>query len=132
MREVVLDASVVIKWFRSRDERHVEEARVLRDAYEQGQLRVFAPPLLGLEIVNVAGRRWQLKAKALDQLAGALGDLGFEWIEPELATVARWTGRGLTAYDGAYVAVAQQQSATLVTDDEQLASVAGELAKSLA
>src|SRR5581483_8702499 len=54
--EAVLDASVVIKWFRAQGERHVEPARALRAAYETGELVVFTPPLLGLEIVNVAGR----------------------------------------------------------------------------
>jgi predicted nucleic acid-binding protein len=131
MREVVLDASVVIKWFRSHDERHVEEALALRAAYERGELLVLAPPLLGLEVVNVAGRRWGLKAKALDQLAAALGDVGFEWVDPDLLLVAEWTARGLTAYDSAYVAVAAQRDTTVISDDEGLVSIAGQLAESL-
>jgi predicted nucleic acid-binding protein len=87
--EVVLDASVVLKWFRSEGERHVDEARALRTAYEKGELLVFAPPL-HLEILNVAGRRWRLGEEALVELAGALEELGFELLEPPLERVAHW------------------------------------------
>lgn len=132
MREVVLDASVVIKWFRNQGEPNLEQARELRHAYEHGELLVFAPPLLGLEILNVAGRRWLLNAQALESVATALESLGFEYVEPDLSVVARWIARGLSAYDAAYVAVAESTSARLVTDDEQLAAVAGELADLLA
>lgn len=132
MTEAVLDASVVIKWFRSEGERHVDDARALRSSFEAGELIVFTPPLLRLEIVNVAGRRWSWDEAALVDLAGALDDLGFEEIEPDLVRVARWTARGLTAYDGAYVAVAEAIGARLITDDELIAEIAEDIAHPLA
>lgn len=132
MTEVVLDASVVLKWFHSDGERHLEPARSLRSAFEAGELLVFAPPLLGLEILNVAGRRWHWIETDLVELALALNELGFELIEPELARVAYWTARGLTAYDAAYVAVAEANKAPLVTDDDRIVAVADEVATALA
>jgi predicted nucleic acid-binding protein len=131
MTEVVLDASVVLKWFRADGERHLEPARALRTLFETGKLIVFAPPLLRLEIVNVAGRRWRWSESALLELAGALDDLGFELIEPELARVAYWTARGLTAYDAAYVALAETHGTRLVTDDDLIVTTAGEIATAL-
>jgi predicted nucleic acid-binding protein len=130
--EVVFDASVVLKWFREEGERHVGQARSLRAAFEAGELIVFAPPLLRLEIVNVAGRRWRWRESALVELAAALDELGFELIEPELARVAYWTARGLTAYDAAYVAVAETAGTRLVTDDDRILAVAGKIATALA
>ncbi len=132
MKEVVLDASVVAKWFRDRDEDHVDQARRLRSAYEEGELAVFAPPLLGLELLNVVGRRWHLQARRLTEFAELLVALDFEWTEPELTAVAHWTAQGLTAYDSTYVALAEQLSTPLITADEQVASVAGILAQRLA
>lgn len=132
MTEAVLDASVVIKWFRSEGERHVDRARSLRRSFEAGDLIVFTPPLLGLEIVNVAGRRWGWSEAALVDLAAALDELGFEQTEPDLLRVARWTGRGLTAYDGAYVALAEATGTQLVTDDDLIVEIAGEIALPLA
>lgn len=132
MTEVVLDASVVMKWFRAEGERHVGPARSLRAAFEAGELIVFAPPLVRLEIVSVAGRRWHWGESALVELAAALDELGFELIEPELDRVAYWTARGLTAYDAAYVAVAETDGTSLVTDDDLIVAVAGEIATALA
>lgn len=131
MIEVVLDASVVLKWFRKEGEQHLEAARSLRISYEAGDLAVFAPPLLHLEIVNAAGRRWGWNEAALTELASALGDLAFELVQPDLKSVARWTARGLTAYDAAYVAVAESTGVRLITDDKLIASVAPDLADRL-
>jgi predicted nucleic acid-binding protein len=131
MTEVVLDASVVLKWFRAEGERHVEPARRLRAAFEAGELIVLAPPLLHLEIVSVAGRRWRWSEPALDELAVALEDLGFDVREPELTRVARWTAQGLTAYDAAYVALADGEGIRLITDDDQIVAAAAGIATAL-
>jgi predicted nucleic acid-binding protein len=130
--EVVLDASVVLKWFSDERERHLAAARSLRTAFEVGELIVFAPPLLHPEIVNVAGRRWHWDETALTELVADLIQLGFELEEPELGRVAHWTARGLTAYDAAYVAVAEAQSAPLVTDDDSIVAIAPTVAVALA
>lgn len=98
-----------LKWFRGAGERHLAAARSLRAAFEPGELVVFAPSLLRLEIVNVAGRRWRWSENALVELAAALDELELEVRETELGRVAQWTAHGLTAYDAAYVALADQR-----------------------
>jgi predicted nucleic acid-binding protein len=128
MNEAVLDASVVLKWFRSDGERHVEAARALRASFEAGALVVLAPPLLHLEIVNVAGRRWHWPEASLVDLADALEDLGFDLREPELTRVAKWTANGLTAYDAAYVALAEGEGIALITDDDPVVATAAGIA----
>jgi predicted nucleic acid-binding protein len=132
LTDVVLDASVVMKWFRSGGERHLDNARSLRARFEAGELVVFAPPLLRLEIINVAGRRWLWAEDALVELAIALEDLGFEFTEPDLARVAFWTARGLTAYDAAYVALAETTPTRLITDDDLIVDIASDVAIPLA
>lgn len=129
MTEAVLDASVVLKWFHSEGEEHVEAARRLRERFEAGELRVLAPPLLWLELLNVAARSWRWSEEQLLQLAAALPELGFELLEPDLSQIAHWTALGLTAYDAAYVAVADQAGVQLVTDDAEILRTASELAK---
>jgi len=122
--EAVLDASVVVKWFRTEGERNVEAARSLRADFEAGKLAVFAPRLLHLEIVNVAARRWHWRRTALLELADALNALAFELREPELYDIAEWTARGLTAYDASYVALAQSGGMKLITDDRVILAAA--------
>ncbi len=132
MNEAVLDASVVLKWFRAESERNLAAARSLRSAFEAGELVVLAPPLLRLEVVNVAGRRWRWGEEALVALAAALDDVGFTLREPDLARVAQWTARGLTAYDAAYVALAEAEEIPLVSDDDLIVALAPQIATALA
>jgi predicted nucleic acid-binding protein len=129
--EAVLDASVVLKWFHTEGERHVGQARRLRTLFQAGELRVLAPSLLWLELLNVAGRRWGWPGGQLEALARTLPDLGFEIQEPELPAVAGWVGQGLTAYDAAYVAVAEDAGVELITDDEEIVRRAAKAATAL-
>lgn len=130
MTEVVLDASVVLKWF-APEQRGSVEAAELRHEYEAGRLSVVVPALLYLELLNVAGRRWRWDEEALLELADALEDLLFEVGEPELQSVASWVARGLTAYDAVYVALAEERRQILVTDDDTIRSRAGEITRPL-
>jgi predicted nucleic acid-binding protein len=128
MNAVVLDASIVIKWFRSAGEAHVDAARAFRSGLEEGKLSVLVPPLLFLEIINIAGRRWHWRRPELVELASMLGELGFEVREPPLAGVAEWTARGLTAYDASYAALAEAGSVKVITDDERFLAIATDVA----
>lgn len=133
MTEVVLDASVVLKWFRERDEGEVlvAAARELEERLVRGRLAVSVPSLLYLEVVNVAARRWGLPEPALLELATALGDYRFDVGSDEPTAVARWTARGLTAYDASYVALAEARRVPLVTADERILAAAPGVAQAL-
>lgn len=132
MREVVLDASVALKWFRTEDEQHVEEARAVRAQFESGQLLIVVPRLLELESLNVAARRWAWGEGALVDLVGTLREFRFEVRDPEMELVARWAARGLSAYDAVYVALAEAEGTELVTDDELILDIASAVAMPLA
>lgn len=104
-------------------------AQTVLAEYQAGRLRVVVPSLLFLELLNVAGRKWGWSEDALLRLTTRLQELLFEIIEPELGGVAAWVARGLTAYDAAYVALAQQRDVPLVTDDRQVLSLAAGIAR---
>ena len=131
MIELVLDASVVLRWFAEEGGEGAAQARTVRGQYEAGGLLVVVPSLMFLEVLNIAGRRWSWGESELLQLAGALDDLGFDVAEPELRSVAEWTGRGLTAYDSVYVALAAERGVQLLTDDQQVLRLAADLARPL-
>ena len=132
MIEIVLDASVLVKWLRVDDEQDRPAALHLQARFRTGELAVTVPPLLFIEVLNVAGRRWQLRADALERLAASLTSLSFLVRQPPLGSIARWTARGLTAYDACYVALAEERRTVVITADERILSVAGALAHSLA
>lgn len=132
MIERILDASILVKWFKHEDEAYVEPARVLIDRYEQGRLAISAPPLLFVEILNIAARRWHWEARRLTELAAQMDAYGFRIQQPSVIAIARWTARGLTAYDASYVALAEERRSVVVTADNQMLAVAGALAEPLA
>lgn len=131
MNELVLDASVVLKWFAGEGEAGFSQARTVRGQYEAGDLLVVVPSLMFLEVVNIAGRRWLWDEPQLLELAGALDDLGFDIAEPKLRSVAAWTAHGLSTYDSAYVALAEERGLQLLTDDQQILDVAPNLVRPL-
>ncbi len=113
MRRLVLDASVVIRWFGPQ----TAAATGLRSEFEAGRLAVTVPTLLFLELLNVAGRQWRWREERLVDLARELEGTKFEAVDPQLDRVATWVSRGLTAYDASYVALAEQLDFPLVTED---------------
>jgi predicted nucleic acid-binding protein len=127
VRECVLDASVFLTWF-SPDSPDPGSRR-LRADFEAGELSVLAPPLLHLETINVAGRRWGWSEEALAELAHTVDGLPLELVEPEFPVVAAWVSRGLTAYDAAYVAVAEAARTRLLTYDASVLAVARSVAR---
>lgn len=131
MRRAVLDASVVIKWFKPEDEVSVTEAQALRREYEAGELSLTAPFIMPFEVLNALGRRWRWPAEDLGAAASALDGLVIDYVQPDLLAVTAWVDRGLSAYDAAYVAVAEQERAPLVTADQRLLTIAGDVAVGL-
>ena len=131
MNTAVLDASVVCKWFDEVDERHVDEARQLRSAYAAGDLVVLAPPLVRIEVLHALSRRARYTEGALASLAAGLDELRFDLIDAEMARVALWVGRGLSAYDASYVALAEREGLPFVTDDAAILRTAPGIAVAL-
>ena len=120
MTRLVVDASVVIKWFVP--EPHAEAARALLRA----GLSLLAPDLIRAEVGNVLWKRWRRGELDAAEVDAALADfrrfpLEVHSAEPLLESawaIARETG--LTVYDGLYVALAVAQTAPLVTADRRL------------
>jgi len=131
-RELVLDTSVLAKWFRPEPEVNTDAALRLLDEFEAGDLHVVVPPLVYLELLNIGVRRWATDADQLLAFASRLLGLPFTVRQPDLLAVARWTARGLTAYDACYVALAEERGTTVVTDDRQMLTVGPGIAVPLA
>lgn len=123
MTTFVVDSSIVLKWLR--DEEDSEQARAL--ARED----LVAPPLLYLEVLNVAARKWHWQEEALLELVRQLEHSGVTVDEAPLAGVARWAARGLTAYDASYVALAEAHECRLLTADGGILELAADIAMPL-
>jgi len=128
----VLDASVLIKWFKPAGEADVEEAGALLRAYSSATLQVAAPRLVLLEVLNSGARRWRWGVPEIERLVSRLALLRFEFQEPSIITIGRWTLAGLTAYDACYLALAEELNTFVVTADDLMLRLGGDRARSLA
>jgi predicted nucleic acid-binding protein len=118
---VVVDASVVLKW-QLDDEEYIPQATALRnDFYALSVIKAIAPHLLIYEVINgiiTATRRKRLDSdKALGAIDNLI-ELGVELKEVEPERVLELAlEHNLSAYDAAYLALAESASCELWTGD---------------
>jgi predicted nucleic acid-binding protein len=120
MTDVVVDASVVAKWYIP--ERDHERARALRDDYLDGRHDLLAPALLPFEVLNALKYSGHYESDRLVEASSSLLEYGIELVPyreagpiPEVATEL-----DLTLYDASYVALANANDATVCTADLRL------------
>jgi len=119
---VIVDASVILQAFFP-DETQAEAQSLIRE-HVSGHVRLVAPTLLLYEVTNVvvqAVRRERVNAKEGETILVAFEGLGIE-MEPmawrRVLALAQRFGR--SAYDAAYLALAEARGEPLVTGDRRL------------
>jgi predicted nucleic acid-binding protein len=129
-KRLVIDASVALKW-RLRDEKATSQADALLEDFLAGKLELLTPTLFDYEIANalrVAVTRQRLSEQ---DAAASLADFA-------QYTIARYDFTGIasltfhvsgqyqrSAYDSAYVALAQSQGVWFFTGDKRLYNAVG-------
>ena len=124
MTTLLVDTSVLVKWFHSEGERELREARAIREATQRGEVRSRMIDLALYEMGNVLLRslHWSGSdvADQLDDLVvicGAPLALAPEWFR-QAAVIGGL--HGLTFYDAAWAAAADVLGVPLVSADAQL------------
>lgn len=119
---IVVDASVVVKWFV--EEEYSREARLVRNAYSDGLIDLAAPTIMPFEVLNALKYSAHFGEDELKHIAGILEafQITLYNLEGELAerTVEIAMRKGVTIYDASYVALAEALDSTLYTADERL------------
>jgi predicted nucleic acid-binding protein len=120
-RYVVVDSSVVFKWFCSEDESSIDEALALFADHLARRVMLVAPAHMPAEVLNALALRPHVTSKQLTTAAEALAES--ELIYPawdrellcEAAAIAR--KHKLTIYDALFPALAIQLGGELVSAD---------------
>ncbi len=125
---VVVDANIVAMWILN--EEYSELAVKLRDAYINGKIILYAPPLLRYEIVSVLWKAVKLRRIfGLDQALSALHNLLI--LSPKIIKLSRKDlrralslaiERNITTYDAVYLVLKEKIHGVFITADKKLYS----------
>jgi len=127
---IVVDASVCVKWVVN--EEYSEYAWRIRDEHLRGVVQAVMPSIGAAEVLNALRKyvsRGLLKADYAAEAVEILSSSGIELFQVDwgLAGEALELAleRGLSVYDGIYVALAKRLGAELYTADQKLVEKAG-------
>lgn len=123
MTSLLIDTSVLVKWFHSEGEPELAETRALRSAHLTGELDAHVLDLAVYELGNVLARAlgWAAKdiSDQLDDLLVICGTplaLTTDWLH-DAASLS--TERGLSFYDAAWAAAARGLEVPLISADHK-------------
>lgn len=124
MTRLLVDTSVVIKWFHEEGESEIAEARAIRDTHLRGDLDAHVLDLAVYEVGNVLGRalRWPAQdiAAQLEDLITIVGSpiaMARSWLRTAAELVE---AHRLSYYDASWAASARSLGITLVSADRKL------------
>ena len=125
---MVIDTSVVAKWFVEEDERG--KAILIRDQLLSAKISLIAPRLLIYEMGNVLTQNTNLNSKETSNALRSLDEIGLEIYLmgfDELETAAKLSRDfNITFYDTVFASLAKILNTKLITADKSLASKLGE------
>jgi predicted nucleic acid-binding protein len=122
MREIVIDASVVVKWFI--EESDSDKALILRDRFIGGEVELYVPTLLYFEVLNALKYSQLFKPSELQDAGESLENYGFKVItikneiRKHMINVA--IDCDFSIYDASYLGVSIGLEKVFCTADEKI------------
>jgi len=122
MRQIVIDANIVVKWFI--EEKDSDKALFLRDRYIDGKVEFYVPPLLYFEVLNALKYSQLFEPRELKDAGKSLENYGFkvitikDAIRNHMIKVA--LDYDLSIYDAAYLGLSMGLEKLFCTADEKI------------
>lgn len=122
MIKVVIDSSVTVKWLNQKDEKNLQQAEHLfLKAVKDNAIQLLAPELTKYEVGNVLSVAKKLEDKLLSESLRFFYSIPIKFIKDSLElsqiTTKIVKDYNITYYDAAFLSVAKQEEATLITDN---------------
>ncbi len=127
MPELIIDASVALKWFPPKGESSIEEALGIWDSIQLKKLKAYAPTFMLVEVANVLARKKKVEAIVFSSVLKKLASSKIVFVDlkkDDLSKLGSLVNKyGLTAYDAQYLLLARQLKCKLVSYDEELLKI---------
>lgn len=122
MREIILDASVIVKWYI--EEKDSDKARLLRDKFIEGKIAIIVPPLLYFEVLNALKYSKLFDPNELIDAGESLENYGFKVItikkEIRKQMIKTAVDHDMSICDAAYMGLSIVLGIVLYTADEKI------------
>lgn len=119
---LVVDASVVVKWFVPEEDS--EKAVRLRDRHIEGSLTLIAPDLVIYEVINALTHHPEVSDEDLHRDVEALFMVDLDLVPPSTDLMISISERArklsISIYDSSYLTLAELLATNLVTADKRL------------
>ena len=125
MKELLIDASVILKWYLP-DEEFGEKALMILNQHVNEEIEILAPTILPYEVLNaliVAERMGRIDKEVTEKSFNAFLKLDIGLLDPfrdyrNVLSLARSFSKSV--YDAAYLSLAMQKKTDFVTGDKRL------------
>ncbi len=118
---VVADTSIIYKWLREEDTRHV--SLILLDKFLAGEQKVIAPDILLYELANVLSSKAELTLKDISAAWNLFVNFKIEIFNPTPDFFPKCLKfakeHKVTVYDASYAILAQENNCDLFTADSK-------------
>ncbi len=122
MIEIVIDASVVVKWFI--EENESDKAKFLRDKFIDGQIELLIPSLLYFEVMNALKYSKLFDPSELNDAGESLENYGFKVItikkEIRECMIKIAVDHDISIYDTSYLGISIALGKIFFTADEKI------------
>jgi predicted nucleic acid-binding protein len=124
--DIVLDASVAIKWFKDKDENYIDLALSIQVKKLTGEVEIIVPDLFFLEVLNAFLTKPALTREDISNIKESLLKMNMKIVYPDSKILGKTIDialkNNLTFYDALYIATAEANDAILYTEDKEILS----------
>ena len=122
VKNIVIDASVIVKWFI--DEKDSDKAEKIKEQFINEEINLIIPSLLYYEVLNALKYSKLFKLDELNLVGESIENYGFNAvvikneIREKMVEIA--INNDISIYDASYIALAEKFNTQLITADEKI------------
>jgi len=120
---LILDTSVIVKWFFKENEKNIEKAGTILNRYMDNKIKIIVPELAVFELANVLKNKLDKYKSEQLGIIDKLYNMGIIfYIDMEILKRAVEVAVDIkdSVYDGIFLATAEYFSGKFITDDSKL------------
>ncbi|QEE16157.1 type II toxin-antitoxin system VapC family toxin [Promethearchaeum syntrophicum] len=122
VKNIIIDASVIVKWFI--DENDSDKAEIIKEQFINEKINIIIPALLNFEVLSALKYSKLFNLEELNSVGESIENYGFNIImirdEIREKMIEFAINHDISIYDASYLALAEKFKTQLITADEKI------------